>query len=81
MKARDIIGRTVVGVRQHRVTTHVTGGYGVEGDGSKEVESAWAVEALELDNGKVLVLMAIETDTEPVVTAWVVTPNHSKDES
>lgn len=74
MKARDVIGRRIVGVRQQRVTTRIIGGYGVEGDGSKEAESAWAVDALELDNGKILILMAIETDTDPVVTAWVAKP-------
>jgi len=71
VKARDVIGRTIVGVRQARVTTRWTGGYGVVGDGSKELESDWEVSALELDNGKVLVLMAIETDNEPIVKAWV----------
>lgn len=73
MRARDVIGRTITGVRQQRVTTRWTG-YGVEGDGSKELESAWAVTALELDNGKLLLLMGQETDTDPVVVAWVTTP-------
>ena len=79
MRARDVIGRKIVGVRQQRTTTRLTGGYGIEGDDSKELEWAWDVRGLELDNGKVLMLMAQETDTDPVVTAWVTDPRKDGD--
>lgn len=67
MRARDVIGRQIVGVRQTRVATRETG------DG-RELQAAWAVWHLALDNGTVLILHAVETDTEPIVTAWVTRP-------
>jgi hypothetical protein len=66
VKAREIIGRTIVAVNQERVSTHWTG------DG-RELDSGWSVTSLVLDNGKRLILHAIETDVEPIVTAWVTT--------
>jgi hypothetical protein len=64
MRARDIIGRTIVAVNQERVSTNWTG------DG-RELAFDWQVSSLVLDNGKRLILHAIETDVEPIVTAWV----------
>ena len=64
MRARDVIGRTIVAVNQERVSTNWAG------DG-KELAFNWSVTSLVLDNGKTLILQAIETDYEPIVTAWV----------
>jgi len=72
MRARDVIGRRIVEVRQRRVSTRVSA------DGVTELESAWEIVGFRLDNGKWLTVTAIETDAEPVVTARVFTPPTSR---
>lgn len=61
MRARDVIGRTIVEVRQQRVSTRIT-------------EFDWEVIGFRLDNGKWLTLFARETDDLPIVTAQVYKP-------
>ena len=69
MKARDVVGRTIVGVRQERVATRAT--WDLSGQ-EKVSDYVWEVTGFELDNGTVVVLHAIETDDSPAVTVSVV---------
>jgi hypothetical protein len=64
VRARDVIGRTITGVRQQRVPKRVRGG-------GTELEHTWEVDGFLLDNGKWLILFAVETDDVPIVTASV----------
>jgi hypothetical protein len=64
VRARDVIGRRIVAVNQRRE------GLTYDGDG-RELSSDWVLLSLDLDNGKRIVLHAVETDLEPAVTAWV----------
>ena len=65
MRARDVVGRRIVGVRQRRSSTRW------DADGVERA-SDWEVFGLELEGGRWLALTAIETDGEPIVTAKVV---------
>jgi len=59
VKARDVVGRRIVGVRQQRFY-------------DQELRQ-WATEltAIELDNGALLKVMSIAHGEEPYVQGWV----------
>lgn len=59
MNKRDLVGRTIADVHQTRFWNPQVG----------KMETS--LDALVLDNGKVLHVMASETDVEPYVRAWV----------
>ena len=59
MRARDIVGRTVVAVEQNRFWDESTG------------EFAWSVETLILDNGSRVNLIALEGGFQPYVHVTV----------
>jgi len=67
MRAREVVGRTIVEVRQHRTKTRFSGD-------DRELEYDWEVDGFKLDNGKWIMLSAIETDHTPIVTAHVHRP-------
>jgi len=58
MKAREVVGRKIVGVSQVRLVVH--------GDVYFDVQS------IDLDNGKSILFVALETEYEPIVSAQVI---------
>lgn len=74
MRIRDLIGRRIVAVDQQRVGTNWAG------DG-RELAHTWVMLSLTLDNGKKLILHAVETDYDPVVTAWLMAPEGDHDQT
>jgi hypothetical protein len=68
MRARDVVGRRIMEVRQQRVSIRTNN------DGT-ELEYDWEVLAFRLDNGRWLTLFARETDEEAIVTAQVHKPD------
>ncbi len=55
MKSRDVVGKRIVRVHQTRFWNEHLGRH------------EWAVTSIDLDNGTSLLLMSVETETEPVV--------------
>lgn len=66
MKSRDVIGKRIVAVHQTRFW-----------DGTVD-QMTVGTDAIELEDGTIIYLMAHETETEPYVKAWTNKDNKRK---
>ena len=60
MRARDVIGKRIVAVRQQRVWNDHLGQF------------TYDLAAIELEGGREIRVLAVETETEPLIASYVV---------